>query len=267
MKNSQMCVWVILGATILISPLIRGDDGYDLWLKYRKIGDTAKLNAYGERLSSVLIPGKSDTQRIIQDEVVRALGGLLGMNISVQKTMAKRQGLIIATAHELAALTDLDWAGDVASVGDEGYLIRNAEIKGASCLVITANEDIGLLYGTFHLLRLMQTGQSVNALDIGSRPRIQYRLLNHWDNLDGSIERGYAGKSLWQELCHRYQRGVRYVAGMRKDWDTLKAQVDPELFAHVQAKLATQERDAAIWRDTCLKYFQTFSQQPITPMP
>ena len=83
-------------------------------------------------------------------------------------------------------------------MGREGFLIRSAKINGVSAVVITGNEDVGLLYGCFHLLRLMQTGQSLTGVDIRSKPRIQYRLLNHWDNLDGSVERGYAGKSLWE---------------------------------------------------------------------
>ena len=86
--------------------------------------------------------------------------------------------------------------------------------------MITANTDVGLLYGTFHLLRLVQTGQALQALDIRSRPRIQYRLLNHWDNMDGSIERGYAGQSLWnwselpQTVDPRYRDYARANASL-----------------------------------------------------
>ncbi len=54
------------------------------------------------------------------------------------------------------------------------------------------------MYGVFHFLRLLQTGQSIHQLDILSVPRSPLRLLNHWDNLNRTIERGYAGFSLWQ---------------------------------------------------------------------
>ena len=54
-----------------------------------------------------------------------------------------------------------------------------------------------MLYGAFHFLRLVQTRQTLEALDIVSKPRTHIRVLNHWDNLDGHVERGYAGQSIW----------------------------------------------------------------------
>jgi alpha-glucuronidase len=56
---------------------------------------------------------------------------------------------------------------------------------------------VGFLYGAFHLLRLVQTGQPVARLDIASAPKLKLRVLNHWDNLDRTVERGYAGQSIW----------------------------------------------------------------------
>src|SRR3546814_19648773 len=57
--------------------------------------------------------------------------------------------------------------------------------------------DIGLLHGAFAWLRLAQTGARLDDLDISSAPRIAIRMLDHWDNLDRSVERGYAGQSIW----------------------------------------------------------------------
>ncbi len=65
-------------------------------------------------------------------------------------------------------------------------------------IAIASEGEIGALYGAFHFLRLMQTGQPIDRLNVVERPKVQLRLLNHWDNLDGTIERGYAGRSLWQ---------------------------------------------------------------------
>jgi len=63
--------------------------------------------------------------------------------------------------------------------------------------VITAANDAGLLYGAFHLLRLQQTGQALTGLDIREQPAYDLRILNHWDNPDGTIERGFAGRSIF----------------------------------------------------------------------
>jgi alpha-glucuronidase len=86
---------------------------------------------------------------------------------------------------------------DLAGLGREGYLIRSVSVEGHSATLIAANEDIGALYGAFHFLRLLQTRQSLRDLDIREAPKVKLRVLDHWDNLDRSVERGYAGASIW----------------------------------------------------------------------
>jgi alpha-glucuronidase len=76
-------------------------------------------------------------------------------------------------------------------------VIRTMMVNGQRATVIAANRDIGVLYGAFHLLRLVQTNASLAPLSVVSAPRIRLRMLDHWDNLDRTVERGYAGSSLW----------------------------------------------------------------------
>ena len=71
------------------------------------------------------------------------------------------------------------------------------------------------------------------------------------------------GKDLWTELCIRYDHGVQKVRSFQKDWDKMKGSIDSERFAEVQSKLRTQSRDAQIWKDACLLYFQQFSRREI----
>jgi alpha-glucuronidase len=87
-------------------------------------------------------------------------------------------------------------------------------IKGKQSVLLIANQDIGLYYATFHFLRLLQTDQPIDRLDVVSQPKIHFRLLNHWDNLDGTVERGYAGRSLWKwdELPDRVSSRYRDYA-------------------------------------------------------
>lgn len=75
-----------------------------------------------------------------------------------------------------------------------GYTIKSVQNK----LVISAEKEIGLLYGVYHILRLQQTKSALANLNITEKPSYDVRILNHWDNLDGTIERGYAGHSLWK---------------------------------------------------------------------
>src|SRR5690606_27643929 len=79
----------------------------------------------------------------------------------------------------------------------DGYIIRSQLWNGKKQIFIRGKTDKAWLYATFHLLRLIQSEQPVADLNIISIPRIQLRLLNHWDNLDRTVERGYAGQSIW----------------------------------------------------------------------
>ena len=78
-------------------------------------------------------------------------------------------------------------------IAKDGYTIKSQDTK----IVITASNDTGLLYGAYHLLRLQQTGQSCDQLNISEQPAYDLRILNHWDNPNGTVERGFAGKSIF----------------------------------------------------------------------
>jgi alpha-glucuronidase len=71
-----------------------------------------------------------------------------------------------------------------------------------------------------------------------------------------------SGKTLWDELCLRYQRGVDWVRAARQRWNTLASVIDPERHAAIAEKLAIQEKDALRWHNACLLYFQTFAKRP-----
>ena len=185
---------------IIIStcPMASADDGYELWMSYRKLDNTARLREYRQVLSSVIIQSDSETLNIIREEIKKGLDGLLGINISIQSTPSKGGALIIGTPKKSPFIRELNLSNDLVALGREGFLIRSIKVKDITSIIITANEDIGLLYGSFHLLRHIQSGRLLTDINIHSKPKIQYRLLNHWDNMDRSIERGYAGKSLWK---------------------------------------------------------------------
>ena len=87
------------------------------------------------------------------------------------------------------AVAALNWARDLQAQGDEGFLIRTTVLDGKAVTVIASSGELGALYGTFHFLRLLQTGQDVAKLAVAEKPRLQRRLLDHWDNLDGTVER------------------------------------------------------------------------------
>lgn len=99
----------------------------------------------------------------------------------------------------------------------EGFTIERTE-KG---IRIVSSSDIGLLYGAYHLLRMQTIGsEGDHMFSIEEKPTFSLRILNHWDNLDGTIERGYAGHSLWNweelpdVLSPRYEAYARANASI-----------------------------------------------------
>ncbi len=77
---------------------------------------------------------------------------------------------------------------------NDGFAIEKSGNDGG--IVIKARRSAGLLYGAYELLRMQQTSGVI--AEERSEPDFEYRILNHWDNPDGSVERGYAGKSIWK---------------------------------------------------------------------
>jgi len=170
------------------------EDGYDLWLRYVPV-EASRLAGYRAHAAELVVPSDTPTARATRAELVRGLRGLLGAAPPVD-VRAGRDGAVVvgtpASSPQLAALK-LDLSG----LGDEGYLVRSVRIDGRPATVVAANTDIGALYGAFHFLRLVQTAQPLEALDIREAPRLKVRVLDHWDNLDRYVERGYAGESIW----------------------------------------------------------------------
>lgn len=137
----------------------RAEDGSRLWLRY----DTT-------RNATVSCGKQSATLDIAASELRKAWKGL-------------PVTLRINNSKELRIL------------GEEGYHIRLSD-DGRQVVISSIGEQ-GLLYGAFHLLRLQESGADLSRLNITERPAYDLRILNHWDNLDRTVERGYAGQSLW----------------------------------------------------------------------
>ena len=107
--------------------------------------------------------------------------------------------LVVGTPKNSAAIRGLGWQTDLAKAGPEGYLIRAAtdrRIVPSSPLPPTARSARCTARSTS--CACCRPGSRSIELNVTERPKVQLRMLNHWDNLDGSIERGYAGRSLWQ---------------------------------------------------------------------
>jgi alpha-glucuronidase len=175
---------------------IQAEDGYRLWLRYDKIQEADKLSAYQSRISQVVVEGKSATLEAARNELRLGLTGLLGTAPSFEGT--PQEGMLLAgTPAGSRLISSLKLGGRLKTVGSEGFVILSTKLNGKQGTVIAANTDVGVLYGVFHFLKLLQTRQDIEPLSLAHSPKTRHRLLNHWDNLDRTVERGYAGFSLW----------------------------------------------------------------------
>ena len=181
------------------------DNGSKLWLRYDPLG--AAGERYRATLRQVAVAGRSPTARVTRDELTRGLSSLLGVPVEA----GERGSLIVGTPTTSPLVRDLNWSDDLKAAGPDGFLIRSATVDQQPATVIASETEVGALYGAFHFLRLLQTEPPTDRFDVLQRPKLKLRLLNHWDNLDGSIERGYAGNSLWQWDELPEVRSPRYV--------------------------------------------------------
>ncbi len=181
LKRSMKSLLVVF--LTCISCTLQADDGYRLWLKFDKIENKSKLKSYQSLIQSIQTQEKGPIAHTAVLELQQGLQGLLGKQIPINQTSQPGAGQVVLKIDSQANLSN-----------EEGYLIR----KTKEGITILSKSGKGLLYGSFALLRELQTGHSIDLIDISSSPKIRLRMLNHWDNPNGTIERGYAGASLWK---------------------------------------------------------------------
>jgi alpha-glucuronidase len=180
-------VWLEAVALALLTAAgtARADDGYRLWLRYAAPATTSVVET--SSASPMIAAAAAELRR--------------GLPTGVGP-------VVLATAAD-PRVAALRWP--LRALGDEGYRVRTAELGGRRVTLIAANGERGLLYGAFALLRHLGTGGAIATVDLASRPRVGLRMLDHWDNLDGVVERGYAGRSLWNWWTLPDYRDPRYA--------------------------------------------------------
>jgi alpha-glucuronidase len=173
------------------------DDGYRLWLRYDPISDPARLSDCQKTFAGLMVLGDSPTVSAIKSELSNGLGGLTHQTLAYVSSVDRDGLLIVGTPQNSPVIASLPWVKELSNLGSEGYSIRSTSIAGHTVTVIASTGELGTLYGAFDLLRRIQTGAPVSHILVDEQPKLKLRLLNHWDNLDGKIERGYSGKSIF----------------------------------------------------------------------
>jgi alpha-glucuronidase len=197
MIGRQVSLACLFAVALLAAPWARAEDGYELWLRYVTVSDADLLAHYRASITELVFAGGSPTLETAREELSRGLRGLLGEEVPLVSDATGEGALVVGMPETSPVVDSPDVQAFLEATGDEGFVIRSVTIGGRRATVIGAYSDVGVLYGVFRFLRLLQTHASLEDLSLVEAPLVRLRVLNHWDNLDRTVERGYAGFSLW----------------------------------------------------------------------
>ncbi|MRN53707.1 alpha-glucuronidase family glycosyl hydrolase [Paenibacillus monticola] len=171
------------------------DSGYNAWLSYPVLPHGSLYDQYVKWCGTVKVTEENETIQAALQEWRQGIESMLDIKVS-----SESEGLCIAigTFQGGNAVIRSVFAEDtIAKVGSEGFAIRTRAEAG--CIAIGGSTPAGVLHGVFHLLRLIGSLSPIEQLDEVVNPVNGLRMINHWDNVDGSVERGYAGRSFFYE--------------------------------------------------------------------
>ncbi len=157
---------------------------YGCWLQYDLLPPEL-LARYGQQFEAIAVKGGKTLTEAITEELRLGLAGLLGTSVS-----------FVEAEEEASLVVRLE--GEPAEPGaEEAFRLQVQGDEGSLRALVSSTGERGLLYGTFAFLRALQLGEISPGFKLEDGPSTPLRLINHWDNLDGSVERGYAGKSIF----------------------------------------------------------------------
>ncbi len=184
---------------LLLACTLRAETGSDAWLRYAPLEGATLTRARNEIPAVVVNLDDSAVAGSGQNELIRGLRGMIGRTLRAETSIPREGAIVIGTLDELRkARPQMNLSADFAP---ESYWLKRVESDGATYTLVTARDSIGLLYGASALLRKIALGDSLAAMDEKSSPYAPIRWVNQWDNLDGSIERGYGGRSIfWDKM-------------------------------------------------------------------
>jgi len=190
---AKLCALLVLVA----AAGLHAETGRAAWLRYAAVGD-ASARQYRETLPAVVVTlGNAAPLESARRELLLGIRGMVGRTLRVESRVPGESAIVLGTLGAIRqAFPQLDAA---ANLEPDGYWLRTLRAGAARYTVVTAANDRGVLYGTFALLRKIALGEPVGDLDEKQSPYAPIRWINQWDNLDGSIERGYGGRSIFWE--------------------------------------------------------------------
>ena len=198
--HARVAIPLWLGFLLAAGVPLGAETGYDAWLRYAPIEDAAAKQRFDALPAVVVAVGDSPVIQAAQSEMIRGVRSMLGRTLRAETRMPDESAIILGTFAALRqSAPEIRFGPDL---NEDGYLLKSIRVRGRPCLVVAAANDRGVLYGTFALLRRIAFEQPMTTLDERSAPSAPVRWVNQWDNLNGTIERGYGGRSIFFEDGH-----------------------------------------------------------------
>jgi len=175
------------------------DVDYQCWLNYQRLETPSLYDQYKEYLKNIVINIDGYIIDSIKNELYYSIKKFFNIEAIITNKPIKRTFTIISKLDGGSFFSNTIKEEEYTSLNEEGFLIKKVENSTKKFILITAKSDEGLLYGTYKLIQNIQMEKPLDHLNLLEKPYIPLRIINHWDNLDGSIERGYPGKSfIWR---------------------------------------------------------------------
>src|SRR5580692_3458496 len=191
--------WALIATAIVswMAPALEAQ-AVDGWLRYDAL-DQKAISSYQHLPAEVVVLNDSAILKSAQQELLLGIQKMTGRTLRPQRlgpaANLTQPGIILGTITELQKFSKKSRYPE--NLSGDGYWLKHAQIQGFDCIVITSQTDRGVLYGAFALLRKIAQQQSIASLDEVQQPQAPLRWVNEWDNLDGRIERGYGGPSIF----------------------------------------------------------------------
>jgi alpha-glucuronidase len=180
---------------VFLPGLLRAETGREAWLRYARIPADDRLK-YASLPASVAGLGDSAVIGKAREEMIRGVRGMLGRTLRLEKALPEENAIVLGT---VASLKSAAPTLAVPVIGKDGFWLATATVRGRRCIVITSHSERGVLYGVFVFLSKVARGQGVSELNEVQQPYAPIRWVDQWDNLEGTIERGYGGPSIFFE--------------------------------------------------------------------
>jgi alpha-glucuronidase len=183
----------VLGVLLAAAAGARAESGREAWLRYAPLEESAARQAREALPAAVAVFGDSSLIQSAREELLRGVRGMLGRTLRLEPGLPRESAIVLGTLDAIPA------AGLGGGLPEDAFRLRTIVSGGIRYTAITAANPRGVLYGVFAFLRKIALGEALVPLDEEQRPYAPVRWVNEWNNLDGSIERGYGGRSIFFE--------------------------------------------------------------------